>query len=289
MKDEVLHPDRHKVENLSLIEKLPESIRQQWESLFDSLATAPGIFYMQELDRLGFSDYLNTMNPGHYVFIFLHFRQWRVGMELLIKEEFLGEKYKIPLKKRFLEKYEYFGKLLIALFHLVERCHTLSRYLKPGTLVYNDASETLSEYFLEEKKDGIRSILTRPHYNIDAVKPNTLVGKANIIKRGNPRLKALSQKQNPYNSSIDTQKERYRLIDAAIQLTEKFGAFKEDYWNTYVKAEREWWEYQKKNCQDYWIETDRQGNFWVVTNLGGRGRGKDRLLIHQHPRVKSHN
>lgn len=261
---------------VSSIEKLPVEIRGTWNLVFKTLETHPGFFIYGELEKLGFDkDIYPTINIGQSTLIFLSLRKWELGGEWLIKKIWLGKRHERPLKLSIFKHYEGFGDVLVSLFQLAERCHTFSNSSKLGTLIYDTPQKTLSAYFLEKKSSEIRNILRRPIYETKTACPNTLIGKTNLIKRSNQILKQLSNKENPYNPNNPYQINRYRLIEAAIQLIKQdFEAFESNYWKPYIQAERGWLKHQAKTCQDYWIEIDGEKGFRLCTRPQGKGGGK---------------
>jgi hypothetical protein len=254
------------------LKELPVKIRRDWDETFKDLF--PVGFFYEELEKLGLGEFIPTMNTGQFALVFLCFRRWELALEHLLKEEWLGKKHKPLIKRSIFNTAKPLGNVLIKLLSLAERCHTSSAFLKPNTLFYDTTQKTFSAYVIERKTAELRNILTRPIYNTELVYPNTPIGKTKLMRRENTILQALKRKENPYNLNNEYQKERYRLIEAALQLIKDYEPFEIKYWKPYIKAEQASRQYQRENCQDYWIEVDGEGKFSLCTRPKGKGSGK---------------
>jgi hypothetical protein len=87
----------------------------------------------------------------------------------------------------------------------------------------------------------------------------------------------LKRKENPYNLNNEYQKERYRLIEAALQLIKDYEPFERKYWKPYIEAEQASRQYQRENCQDYWIEVDGRGKIFFVYPTERQGERKNKV------------
>jgi hypothetical protein len=257
-----------------LSEKLPLQ-HKEWKNIIEVLETKiEGFGFYTELDKLGLGDFSSKINQGQFTLVFLCLRKWDFGAEWFIKLSWLGKKHKPSMKQSIFNQYEPFGKTLAKLLPLTERCHTLSHLLEPGTLRYRTQQETLSAYFMEKKSAEIRRILTRPTYNVQSVRPNTLIGKTKLLKFSKLMLTELKNKRNPYDKDNPHQVNRYCLIDAAIQIIRQgFEVFENDFWKPYIQAEEEWYQYRVKNSQDWWVEADGEKHS-LCTRPKGSGKGK---------------
>jgi hypothetical protein len=263
---------------ISLSEKLPPELCNEWGDVLKVLETkAEGFGFSSELNKLGFENCYSKINPGQFSLIFLCLRKWDLGAEWFVQKSWLGKTHKPPIKRSIFNQYESFGNVLTKLLPLAERCHTLSSFLKPETLPYKTQRETLSVYFMERKAADIRGILNRPIYNTESSFPNTPIGKTKRIKSQKEVLKQLKALKNPFVRNNPYQTNRYCLIDAAIQLVNRgLEAFKNDFWNPYIQAEEAWYQYQVENCQDYWIEVDKE-KYSLCTRKKGRGGAKIKM------------
>jgi AraC-like DNA-binding protein len=254
------------------LKELPVEIRKEWNETFKVLF--PVGFFYEELEKLGLGEFIPTMNHGQFGLVFLCLSKWDLALKHLLKEEWLGKKHKPLIKRRIFNKAKPLGNVLIKLLRLAERCHTSSAFLKPNTLFYDTPQKTFSAYVIERKTAEARNILTRPIYNTELAYPNTPIGKTELMREQSTILQALKRKENPYNLDNEYQKKRYRLIEAALQLIKDYEPFERNYWKPYIEAEQAWWQYQKENCQDWWIEVDAEGRFSLCTRPKGKGRGK---------------
>ena len=204
-----------------------------------------------------------TPNEGQLALIWLRTQAWEIALYWLIKWEWRGAQWNLPVPYKTAQACKAKGRFLQQIFRLCERCHTFQDAVPEVSIPYRHAAYWFGMVYWE----SVLNEISTTFYTTE-LKSKDRTKKALLSARTN-ECRALANSSIPFKENPNLEAIN-KLMLIAIRLADLSPSFNEEYWQPFLKAYQE--ETKSMSGEKYKSVVLEDGKLYAV--LGGRQRRK---------------